>query len=339
MQVCFFTRSVESRDTAPKLSQNNTVNSISVSAAPGTNVYIRDFDPDVELTGDEFERIIFLVSPSDLPAFARRVQGAQVCMLLKPVDPEMLEQALERIHRKQAEISKQITVDRLRSDRDELLQQLLFANLKLQQSNQARANGGRVMRTIHLEPASIETCIRHATDEVRATLREKRIEFTSQIEPEPRPMLIEPGLVAEILTTLFENACTSSPCCGSIEVRGYSVWWNFRPSARDGSVVEDPAEPHNAYRIDVKDSGKGITPSVLDAVFEQYTASSASGRAANGLGLAICRLYASAHGGHIFATSNGDGATFSLVLPFEPEATGNLLRMSEEGYPVSASRV
>jgi len=63
----------------------------------------------------------------------------------------------------------------------------------------------------------------------------------------------------------------------------------------------------------VSDTGPGIPPDRLDRVFEPFYTTKQSGL---GMGLAICRRIAAAHGGTLAAGSRpGEGAIFRLVLP------------------------
>jgi two-component system, OmpR family, sensor kinase len=77
-------------------------------------------------------------------------------------------------------------------------------------------------------------------------------------------------------------------------------------------------------RIDVTDSGEGIDPELLPALFDRFTrADSARSRDTGGagLGLAICHAIVEAHGGTITAQSPpGKGATFLISLPRTPVA-------------------
>jgi PAS domain S-box-containing protein len=65
--------------------------------------------------------------------------------------------------------------------------------------------------------------------------------------------------------------------------------------------------------IGVSDTGTGVSPDRRDRIFEPFVSSKADGL---GLGLAICRSTASAHGGRLWTENNaGEGATFYLLLP------------------------
>ena len=66
-------------------------------------------------------------------------------------------------------------------------------------------------------------------------------------------------------------------------------------------------------RATVRDSGAGLDAMALGRLFEPFFTTKARG---TGLGLAVSRAIARAHGGDVEgANSDGDGATFTLRLP------------------------
>ena len=65
--------------------------------------------------------------------------------------------------------------------------------------------------------------------------------------------------------------------------------------------------------IKVVDQGPGIAPEVQEKIFEPFYTSRAKG---TGLGLAVVRTVAEAHGGEVWVESKlGQGAQFGLRLP------------------------
>lgn len=69
-----------------------------------------------------------------------------------------------------------------------------------------------------------------------------------------------------------------------------------------------------AIRIEVQDTGPGISPESRERLFENFFSTKPNGM---GLGLAICRSIVQAHGGTICAVNfrKTRGARFTLVLP------------------------
>jgi signal transduction histidine kinase len=110
-------------------------------------------------------------------------------------------------------------------------------------------------------------------------------------------------LLGQLVDNLIENACKSSEPGTSIVVR---VW-----------------SESDAVGLTVEDRGSGIAADDLPRVFEPfYRAESARrlGRAGVGLGLAVARRIASAHGGSIDAESEpGQGSRFIVRLPRSAE--------------------
>ena len=67
--------------------------------------------------------------------------------------------------------------------------------------------------------------------------------------------------------------------------------------------------------LSVSDSGTGISGSKIDKMFEPFFTTKDQGL---GLGLSICRLIMTSHGGRLWATNNPDrGATFYFTLPIK----------------------
>src|SRR4029077_2032884 len=69
--------------------------------------------------------------------------------------------------------------------------------------------------------------------------------------------------------------------------------------------------------LEVSDSGCGISPDMIERIFERLFQTSASeGRKGLGLGLYICKELVTRQGGQIWAKSApGQGAVFSVTLP------------------------
>ena len=102
-----------------------------------------------------------------------------------------------------------------------------------------------------------------------------------------------------VLFNLLDNAAKYTAPGSLIELRAMR---------RSGSVV-----------IEVLDEGEGIRPEDLERIFDKFYRARRDGpqRSGIGLGLAICRGYVEAMGGHITAGNRTDrsGAVFTITLP------------------------
>jgi signal transduction histidine kinase len=181
--------------------------------------------------------------------------------------------------------------------------------------------GCHVKKDPILETASIESCLDRAVHEIMPLADEKDIVVSVFGDPPGVELMFEPAKIEQVLINLLENACKYTPRHGSIELRGYPVFWGKRLPQESSPQPEKPgrtvaAHSLNAYQVDVRDSGAGIEPGCTDTIFEESTSYGGNkDRSGGGLGLAICRMIIFAHQGKIWAESSANGACFSFVLP------------------------
>ncbi|MFN3491519.1 MAG: ATP-binding protein, partial [Anaerolineales bacterium] len=90
-----------------------------------------------------------------------------------------------------------------------------------------------------------------------------------------------------------------------------------------GKIIIRAVREENNVLISVKDTGIGIPPEHLEAIFSEFTqvdSSTTRKAGGTGLGLPISRKLIEMHGGKIWAESNGiegEGATFFIFMPIE----------------------
>ena len=77
-------------------------------------------------------------------------------------------------------------------------------------------------------------------------------------------------------------------------------------------VTREDAEFGPAAILEVSDSGPGIPASDVPRVFDRFFSARKQGRG-TGLGLALVKAIAEAHGGSV--TARSEGATFRVLLP------------------------
>jgi signal transduction histidine kinase len=88
----------------------------------------------------------------------------------------------------------------------------------------------------------------------------------------------------------------------------------------DRSAPEAPANGHCWLRVTVRDQGLGLPPDAHAKIFDRFYRIQDDARYSirgTGLGLAICKEIIQAHGGAIWAESDGpgQGSAFSFTLP------------------------
>lgn len=81
-----------------------------------------------------------------------------------------------------------------------------------------------------------------------------------------------------------------------------------------GSITFSGSRENAFFRLDVIDSGGGISPEYLPKLFTPFETTKPGG---TGLGLLIARQIIESHGGHLTVDSRPkEGCTFSIYLPF-----------------------
>ena len=132
--------------------------------------------------------------------------------------------------------------------------------------------------------------------------REASARLTAELGAARHTMRGDSTRLQQVFWNLINNAIKFTPPHGAITVR---------TSNPDGGGL---------VRVEVIDTGAGIDPSMMPklfSAFEQGQVRAARQQAGLGLGLAISRKLAEAHGGTIGAASEGRGrgATFTVELP------------------------
>jgi len=143
-------------------------------------------------------------------------------------------------------------------------------------------------RQLRLEDVQLDDLVASVVE--RAQARAPQVRFVTALSP--ALVKADPVLLERAVSNLLDNAVKYSPDGAPIEV-----------SVRGGEVV-------------VADHGPGIADEDLPRVFDRfYRAATARSKPGAGLGLAIVREAAEAHGGTASAQSTSAGARFSLALP------------------------
>ena len=163
----------------------------------------------------------------------------------------------------------------------------------------SRMLSGRMRLT--LQEMDLAPVIQAALDAVRPMAEAKGVEVAPSLGAGLGRVRADPARVQQVVWNLLNNAVKFTPRGGRVTVT---------LGRADGG----------ALRVEVTDTGAGISPDVLPHVFEAFRqADSSSTRAYGGLGLglSIARQLTELHGGTIRAHSAGAGrgATFTVDLP------------------------
>jgi signal transduction histidine kinase len=189
----------------------------------------------------------------------------------------------------------------------------------------------QVTQQLDLRDSSLQCCVENALQEIESLAHDKNISISCDLSDPHDPLYVDPEQLEHVMINLLENACRFTPKGGRIEICGYTVGGEDAEESRDKprsapDFYASLSSSSRLYRVDMSDTGPGILPENLEKVFEEYTSyGGPRDRSGGGLGLAICKMILTAHGGQIWAENFSAGARLSFILP-----TGKLLSKRTE---------
>jgi signal transduction histidine kinase len=212
----------------------------------------------------------------------------------------------------------------LRDEQADLVERIRHSLGRLARMTEAmlqRSGDGRDLEArVQLQSTPIQACLEHALNETGPLARKKKLTVTVEVAQAGTNIPIDPEQIERVFINLLENSCKFTPNGGKIRIRAYPVARHKRGrNPEEPKRAAGPAGARSApwgLRVDVIDTGVGISTENLERVFEEYVsyggAENSSGR---GLGLATCKMIVTAHGGRIWAEKHRGGAKISFFLP------------------------
>ncbi len=154
----------------------------------------------------------------------------------------------------------------------------------------------------NIEDLPLLECVDLALSSIRTHHSERELpNITAQVSAELPLVLADGEWLVEVLSKLLDNACKFT-----------------QPEER--VMIEASSNTENMLEVTVSDTGRGIEPDRLEAVFDRFYQEETALRRSvggTGLGLAICRQIITRLGGKIWAESAGKdrGSQFHFTIP------------------------
>jgi PAS domain S-box-containing protein len=181
----------------------------------------------------------------------------------------------------------------------------------------ARIESGTV--ELCLAPVALEPVLAGCLELVAADAAARGIAVAHAIEPDAQGVVADAMRLRQVVTNLLSNAVKYNREGGALTVTARRV-----PAQGD--------EAADSVELAVSDTGLGLSPEQLAALFQPYNrlGREGSGIEGTGIGLVISRSLAELMGGELTASSEaGVGAIFTLRLPAADGALAPTLRFSD----------
>jgi len=158
----------------------------------------------------------------------------------------------------------------------------------------ARAQVGELR--ISAETFCLRECVEEVVERLRGVAERRQIEIAMRWQDDESFVMGDENRVRQIFANLITNGIKYAPPGTTVTVDGVLV----------GELL----------RVSVADCGRGIAPDVVPRIFDEFYQAPEGAEPGAGLGLAVARELAEAHGGTIdVASAVGSGTRFTVELP------------------------
>jgi PAS domain S-box-containing protein len=149
---------------------------------------------------------------------------------------------------------------------------------------------------LNLTVADAHEVLRTALETCSPDIEGKQLLVSVNLRAKNHELRADTDRLQQVFWNLLKNAIKFTPSGGQIEVRSTD-------------------SPDKSLRVEIQDSGKGISSQLLSRIFDPFE--QGEGSVGLGVGLTISKTIVELHGGRITASSlgSGKGSTFVVELP------------------------
>lgn len=142
---------------------------------------------------------------------------------------------------------------------------------------------------------------------------------------------VDGGQISQVIHNLVLNAIHAMPEGGRMRISCDNI------EAGTSELLVSKHDEDFFVRITIQDTGEGISQEIINNIFDPYFSTKEEG---HGLGLAISHTIILKHNGSITVHSTpGQGTTFTIYLPADPDAVCNLEKKERKMSSSKGARV
>ncbi len=164
------------------------------------------------------------------------------------------------------------------------------------------------------QPVQVNHLLREVLDFAQSAFP-KSIEIESDLPPDLWPVLSDPTRIHQVFVNLCVNSRDAMCDGGKLTLSAA----NRALDAAEAAKVSPDARPGDFVAVEVRDTGTGIPPEVLEKIWDPFFTTKGDGKG-TGLGLSTVRNIVRQHDGFVSvqtfpAGKSGHGTTFTVYLP------------------------
>ncbi|MDR5815978.1 HAMP domain-containing sensor histidine kinase [Caballeronia sp. LZ033] len=153
--------------------------------------------------------------------------------------------------------------------------------------------------TVHAREVDLRAWLDDIVHTHESHAESRRVTLGAEVAPGPTQPVFDPAQLARALDNFLVNALRHTPSGSNVMIRA-------------SHAVADGGE---RLRLEVIDNGPGVRPAERERIFEPFVTGRPDG---SGLGLAVVREIASAHGGRAFLADDANVTRFVIDMPWRP---------------------
>ncbi len=150
------------------------------------------------------------------------------------------------------------------------------------------------------EPTNLKQLTEQRLNRFLESAKKNGIQFMTDFPEDGALLPIDQSKMAQVFDNVIQNAIEA------MTESGGTLWVSVTSTVKSAAGTDK-------VRVEFRDSGSGISSSMISRIFDPFFTTKPSG---TGLGLSICHEFVRAHGGEIQVESaEGDGTSVRIILP------------------------